>query len=844
MYPYKIIQYDISIDINTDKLEYSGKTLINLEILQDIPVIKINSSGIEIISIKINGIKINKWDENKNKEYLKIKYNFKKSFKYKIEFEIKNIIRDEIDGLYYWKQNGNLILCTHFEPKSARKFIPCFDEPDLKSIFVLEVSIDSKLNVLSNTSINQIVFLNSNKKKISFKPTPLMSTYLLAMVAGNIINPSNTSYYLNNIKINGYCLENKVNQIKWAIGKTKEALEYFIELFGINYPLDKLDIVAIPNFSSGAMENWGLITFREEYVLLYDKEDYLSQIKILEVIYHEIAHQWFGNLVTMDNWNNLWLNESTATYFSWMGLAKLYPEYLVKEMYWLSEYKYVLVSDAMTNTHPIDMTNDNILSEPHELFDEITYSKGNNIIRYISNLMGIDNFQKAINKYLNSNLYSNSTSTQLYNYFNEFSSNKHIDYIGLMSQLVKTKGYPILTIGKDADTNDYFIKYTKFNLDKTKKSDYPYSLWVKIKYWDSYNLSETIIELIPGIKNYLPFEITDSNIFIANPDNIMFCICEYSNCIPPLNNMSQVELMKYVHDEFILGLYNWGNNDLFQYLNKISQVIKTVDLNKNYLLMYQIVMDLIKIIQIIKLSNIPNNQINNFIKNTRIKWLKVLEFLNNNRPRYYQMVLDKILELETIWINGLNSFNDFDIFLEYFNQIIKIKTWDELTSIFNKTLYMLIIKYYQKEKLGKILDILSHTTNPNIISNIIESFSMLDDASFVLVFSNYIPMIKSQDYGLFFGSISKIITKQEFIIDYWIQFKQNISTFQETQLKILKKISSNIYDTKLIDKILNHMNQNPKYKEYEIIFYKIIDILETNKIITNQLEKLQRPNIN
>ena len=837
-YNYIIDRYNISIDIDTINLKYIGNVLIDLEIKKKINSIKINSSELKIGSIKINCDKIDNWEENKVDECIQINYNFIKDKKYQIYIKFENSIHEDMDGFYYCKQNNDLIFCTHFEPKSARKFIPCFDEPDLKAIFILSVSIESEYNVLSNNSVSKVTGIeNGLRTKYFFKPTPKMSTYLLCIVAGNIVKANNKPLITNDlIQINGYTTNIDKNKILWSIAHTKKALEFFTNWFGIKYPLEKLDIVSIPNFSSGAMENWGLITFRDEYILLYDNENYLSKIKILEVIYHEIAHQWFGNLVTMDNWESLWLNESTATYFSWMALEEQYPEYMVMELYWLLECKNVMITDAMTNTHPIVMTNNNSDEtnssesiDPMDMFDEITYSKGNIVIKYIGNMLGIDKFQKSINKYLTSNLYSNAKSNQLYSFFNEYSTNKQIDWMELMNNLTSTKGYPILYIEKDSSSNKYYIRFKKFNLDKSLESEYPYPIWLKIKYLDPDNiLVNTMIKLEPEIKNLIPNYITMGKFFI-NPDNILFAICKYEQVIPELEIMNQVELMKYLHEEFILCEYSYTN--LSYYLNLILFVFAIVDLNLNYLLLYQVILDLIKIIHIYSFSDKDNKKIIEFIKNNlRKKWINVLEILIRTKTKYYQMVVDKIFELEIY----LNSPQVKDLVFKYYSGIINTTEYN-INCYFERTLFVGIIKYFQNEQINQILDLLKKTSNPNISSNIIESFSMLNNKNFDLIFNDYKNLIKSQDYSLFFWSISRITSKQEFVIDYWINNYAEISNIPEIQFKILKKISFNIYKSNLIDKIIGKINTIYSSK-YRLIFGKIIDILQTNKIVSDNFK--------
>ena len=827
--------YNIFLDINLIKLIYRGFVLISIKLIKKANLILINSKDFVINSIKIDKIDYF-WEINNDEEIIIIRndlgFESDKEYIIKINFDWKQI-SNEIDGFYYTKKNNKIVCTTHLEPISARKFIPCFDHPNLKAHFNMVIKIDFDFECISNTSIKKINYDKTGKNKyIYYNITPLMSTYLLCLVCGNI--KSNIKSLLtkpiiskSGILINGYCIDDDTKYISWSIKRTVEALDFFESWFGIKYPLEKLDIVSIPNFSSGAMENWGIITFREEYVLLYNKKNYLSQVKILEVIYHEIAHQWFGNLVTLSNWGDLWLNEATASFFSWMALLLTYDTtYNIMEFYWLLEFKNVYLIDAFTNTHSIIM-NDIEELNPSELFDEITYSKGNIIINYIANLLGLDNFQKAIQKYLNMYLYSNpSTGNKLFEYFNKYSTNKNIDYVDLMNKLISTKGYPILYIKKN--NNEYNFTYKTFNLNKNIIIDYPVNLFLKIKYFEQIE----IIDL--RLNNYVTNG--DELNYLINPNNELFCICYYDNFKPNLKIMSQTELMKYSHDEFILGLY--GYKDLDNYLNCIGDIFNLINMNDNSILCYSILSDIIHLMNIYIYSNCEYTKIIIFLKNNLDDKLTIQcnDLLSTSTNKYSEFVLENILTIKIIKFNDINLINMIKNMYDYQNDLI-IKS----SSYFNhyylsKIIFNVIMKYYQDTEFNYLLNILKTCSNTQIIDNIIGSFLYLNDNNFNIVFNNYSQLIKSQDYHLFFSSISKIVSKQEFIIDYWIYYRYKISSIDEITFNILKNISKNIFDLRLIKKILNYLKLILDNKN-KLIIDKIKDILTTNKIIILNIKK-------
>jgi len=830
----KANNYYIFLDIDFNLIQYRGIVLILIETKKSFSKLEINSDNFDIKFVKINDTEC-KFTIDKDKKIINVSNNFFESKKYeiKIKFGWKKIT-EEPDGFYQVIKDNNIVLGTQLEPISARKFIPCFDYPNLKACFNLIVKLNNPNKVcISNMSIKKSYLIkNKTNKIIYFNSTPPMSTYLLCLVCGDIIHSEKEQVKSNNdVLINGYCVPRDISYIKWSIEKTAEALDYFESWFGIKYPLDKLDIVSIHNFSSGAMENWGLITFREECVLLFDKSKYLEQLKILEVIYHEVAHQWFGNLVTISDWKDLWLNEATATFFSWMALLDRYKDINSKEFYWLLEAKTVYLIDGTTNTHPIIMDGDNDVGEneinPSDLFDEITYSKGNTIINYVANLLGLENLKFSIRKYLNTYIYSNPPSgDKLFAYFNEYSNKANIDYISLMNKLTTTKGYPILYIKKN-NSKSYSIKYKTFNLDKNIIVDYPIDIWLKISYSNKINVD--IIELKYNLENEI--NINDNKTIVINPDNEFFCISHYVNFIPNIISMNQVELMKYLHDEFLLSLY--GYKKIPEYLECVKNIFNSIDISSNHILLVLILEDLKYIINIFDYIDLKSSQfVKKFIiSNLYTQLMKLLKFMISDKTiKYSEFVLDSILDLGTIYLENQNLIDMVNKIYMYQNKLLKLDSGYSNKYYISNTSFNVAMKYFQFTEFDNLISILKTTFNRQIISNIIESFQFVNNKNFITVFDSYKQWIKSQDYDLFFSSISKIKSKQEFIVDYLIKFKDEISTINEITFKILKNVSKYIFNFVLIEKILIYL-QTIENKSNKIIISKIKDILEGNKII-------------
>lgn len=831
----KVNNYNIFLDIDFNLIQYRGIVSILIDVKKSFSKLEINSDNFDIKFVKINDAEC-EFTIERDKKIICVLNNFIETNKYeiKIKFGWKKIT-GEPDGFYQATKDKQIVLSTQLEPISARKFIPCFDYPNLKASFNLIVKLNNpNKECISNMSVKKSSLIeNGNSKIIYFNSTPTMSTYLLCLVCGDITHLEIEQVKTNRgILINGYCVPRDIPYIGWSIEKTAEAVDYFESLFGIKYPLDKLDIVSIPNFAAGAMENWGLITFREECILLFDKSKYLEQLKILEVIYHEVAHQWFGNLVTLSEWKDLWLNEATATFFSWMALLDRYSNINSKEFYWLLEAKTVYLIDGTTNTHPIIMGGDDDGINPSDLFDEITYSKGNTIINYVANLLGLENFKSSIRKYLNTYKYSNPPSgDKLFAYFNEYSNKAkaNIDYIILMNKLTTTKGYPILYIKKN-NLKIYSITYKTFNLDKNIIVDYPIDIWLKI----SYSNKTDIVELKYNSENEI--NINDDNgknyeSCIINPDNEFFCISHYVNFIPNILSMNQVELMKYSHDEFLLSLY--GYKKIPEYLECIKNIFGSIDISLNHILLVLILGDLKHLINIFNYIDLKLSQfVKEFIvSNLNTQLMELLKSMVSSKTiKYSEFVLDSILDLGTIYLENQDLIDMVKKIYMYQNKLLKLDPEYSNKYYISNTSFDVSMKYFQSTEFGNLISILKTTFNRQIISNIIGTFQFIDDKNFITVFSSYKQWIKSQDYSLFFSSISKIKSKQEYIIDYWIKSRNEISTIDEITFGILKNISKHIFDYSLIEKILNYL-QIIENKSNIIIIGKIKDILEGNKII-------------
>lgn len=361
------------------------------------------------------------------------------------------------------------ILTTQFQTHYARTLLPCIDEPEAKAKFDLSLSLsdnfDLKLKCLFNTSLKSSEVSESGGKILTFEQTPKMSTYLLALIVGEL--SSKCSESASGVPICIYTTPNKIDQTNFALDYAKKVFDLLEGYFDEPYPLQKCDLVAIPDLDSGGMENWGLITFRED-LLLFDEE--LSTLAdkqaIALIIAHEIAHQWFGNLVTIKWWDELWLNEGFANFMEYFIVDKLNPEWNIFEDYLVSEKSTAIRLDSLPSSRPII----NKVTSPHhaiEVFDEIAYQKSGSIIRMIYSTLGEDIFRKGLANYFNKFKFSSATSQNLLNSWQELTK---LNINSLVKSWLTHPGLPILDIKFDQERSLIQISQSRFLSEvKTKR---------------------------------------------------------------------------------------------------------------------------------------------------------------------------------------------------------------------------------------------------------------------------------------------------------------------------------------------------------------------------------------
>ncbi|GMF63997.1 unnamed protein product [[Candida] boidinii] len=292
--------------------------------------------------------------------------------------------------------------------------------------------------------VKEEVELGDDKKKVSFNTTPKMSTYLVAFIVGDLKYIE--ADYNYRIPVRVYTTPGLETQGRFSVELAAKTLEFFENKFDIDYPLPKMDMVAIHDFSAGAMENFGLVTYRVVDLLFDEKKSTLAtKQRVAEVVQHELAHQWFGNLVTMDWWEGLWLNEGFATWMSWYSCNTFFPEWKVWEQYVTDSLQHALSLDSLRASHPVEVPVKRA-DEINQIFDAISYSKGSSLLKMLANWLGEDVFVKGVSNYLKKHKYGNTVTSDLWEALSETSGK---DVVKVMDIWTKKVGFPVISVKED-----------------------------------------------------------------------------------------------------------------------------------------------------------------------------------------------------------------------------------------------------------------------------------------------------------------------------------------------------------------------------------------------------------
>ncbi|MBI5062131.1 MAG: M1 family peptidase, partial [Desulfatitalea sp.] len=419
------IRYAIHITPDLEQYRFDGQVAI--ELLADRPVDTIALHLLELAIWKCRLRDGESWTDlvfsvDTAKESLAIRLPAPRSGRIDLCIDYQGLINDKMAGFYRSQTSHGgrtfRLAVTQFQESSARQAFPCMDHPLHKAVFDLTMSVPAHLTALANTLPVSEEKLDGGRKRIVFGPTPLMSTYLLFFGVAEFELAQDGE----DPRVRLAHLPGMAHTAGLGLEFGRKALRYCEEYYAIPYPLPKLDLIAVPDFAFGAMENWGAITFRENLLLHFPELTSKAGVqRICEVIAHEIAHQWFGNLVTPSDWKYLWLNESFATYFGFGVVAHYHPDWGIWDQFLLTETATALVRDGLRDTIAIE-----IPGGEHVVINSSTapiiYNKGGSILRMIQGYIGAEAYQQGVRGYLKQHQYACAESRHLWEAFEQASA--------------------------------------------------------------------------------------------------------------------------------------------------------------------------------------------------------------------------------------------------------------------------------------------------------------------------------------------------------------------------------------------------------------------------------------
>lgn len=433
--------YDLFLDISRETKSFAGRVTINGEAKAE--TISLHQKDLTIAAVRLGDADVAFTMDDGN-EALHIALG--KTGAVELTLEFSGHITDNMTGIYpsYYTVDGvkKEVISTQFESHFAREAFPSVDEPEAKATFDFSVKFDQEGDEIALSNMPEIK--NDERKKtgiLTFDTTPRMSSYLLAFALGDL--HGKTTHTKNGTLVGSYSTKaHKLSELDFSLDIAKRVIEFYEDYFGVRYPIPQCLHVGLPDFSAGAMENWGLVTYREVYLLVDENSTVSSRQQVALVIAHEVAHQWFGNLVTMKWWDDLWLNESFANMMEYVAVDAIEPSWNIFEDFQTSGVQAALKRDATDGVQSVHVEV-NHPDEINTLFDAaIVYAKGSRLMHMLRRWLGDEDFRKGLKIYFERHQYSNTVGRDLWNALSEASGR---DVAAFMDSWLEQPGYPLVT---------------------------------------------------------------------------------------------------------------------------------------------------------------------------------------------------------------------------------------------------------------------------------------------------------------------------------------------------------------------------------------------------------------
>jgi tricorn protease interacting factor F2/3 len=445
------LHYQLSITPDLDRFRFDGRVVIDCESDRPETEVVLNSLELAVWQCGLlteDNLQPCAFHMDPGKEALSISLPQPMSGRFRIQIDYSGKINDQLAGFYrsgYMKQGQQRhIAITQFQESSARQAFPCMDHPGRKATFQLTMQVPNQLQVISNTPVQSATEASDAIKQVVFEPTPVMSTYLVFFGVGEF------EFFQDTVdpRVRVATLPGLERTTELGLSFGRKALAYCEDYYGIDYPLAKMDLIAVPDFAFGAMENWGAITFRENLLLHFPETTSAEAVeRICEVIAHEIAHQWFGNLVTPADWKYLWLNESFATYFGFGVVAHTHPDWGTWDQFLHTQTATAMTRDGLVATFPIE-----IPGGEHVVINSSTapiiYNKGASMLRMIEGYIGTEHYKQGVRTYLRRHTYDCAQSHHLWDAFEDAAA---APITAMVQNWIGQPGYPLINVERSGN---------------------------------------------------------------------------------------------------------------------------------------------------------------------------------------------------------------------------------------------------------------------------------------------------------------------------------------------------------------------------------------------------------
>lgn len=465
--------------------------------------------------------------------------------KYVLSMDFEGYLNDQLHGFYrstYKAEDGSdrLIASTQFQPTDARRAFPCFDEPGMKATFEVYLGREEGMSSISNMPKFESIPIEGQPGWVwdHFNTSVPMSTYLVAFVISDFSHMNSTAN--DHVLFRVWARKAAIEQANYALTTGPDILTFFEGYFNVPFPLPKQDMIAIPDFSAGAMENWGLITYRET-AMLYDPAVSAASNKqrVVVVVAHELAHQWFGNLVTPEWWTDLWLNEGFASFMEYLGVDHSEPSWKMMEQFVPDDLHDVFAIDCLESSHPISIPVGHP-DEINEIFDRISYAKGASIIRMMNHFLTEATFRKGLSNYLTDLKYQNAEQDDLWQYlttaaYEDNTLPTDISVKKIMDTWTLQMGYPVIKVTRSSDGTSATVTQERFLLVKNPNSTdtHDYKWWVPLSYttetspdfettkpqrWMMDTEQQLTISSLPAKDKWVIFNVQETGYYRVNYD--------------------------------------------------------------------------------------------------------------------------------------------------------------------------------------------------------------------------------------------------------------------------------------------------------------------------------------